>query len=83
MSASNIHGLSWFPNIPDKFVTWGGQEINLYEVRKGETDAKCKLECLPITMGEKAGFIGRDKCTMARCALKAAHPMSNLTLFGL
>lgn len=27
----NIHGLCWFPNIPDKFVIWG-QEINLYEV---------------------------------------------------
>ncbi|XP_013115643.2 GATOR complex protein MIOS [Stomoxys calcitrans] len=40
--SGNIHGLSWFPNIPDKFVTWG-QEINLYEVRKGETDIKARL----------------------------------------
>ena len=42
MSVMNVHGLNWFPNIPDKFVTWG-QDISLYEVRsKGETDVKSK-----------------------------------------
>uniref|UniRef100_A0A1A9V9G8 Uncharacterized protein n=1 Tax=Glossina austeni TaxID=7395 RepID=A0A1A9V9G8_GLOAU len=30
--SANIHGLFWFPNLPDKFVLWG-QEITLYEVR--------------------------------------------------
>lgn len=40
--SGNIHGLSWFPNIPDKFVTWG-KAVSLYEVRsKSETDVKSK-----------------------------------------
>lgn len=44
--SGNIHGLSWFPNIPDKFVTWGGQAINLYEVRnKTETEVNSEYRC--------------------------------------
>ncbi|XP_036344690.1 GATOR complex protein MIOS-like [Rhagoletis pomonella] len=30
MMSATIHGLSWFPQFPDKLVTWG-QEIKLYE----------------------------------------------------
>ncbi|ALC40299.1 mio [Drosophila busckii] len=35
--SGNIHGISWFPNFPNKFVSWG-QEINLYEVRSKNKD---------------------------------------------
>ncbi|XP_030384067.1 GATOR complex protein MIOS [Scaptodrosophila lebanonensis] len=45
--SGNIHGLSWFPNVPDKFVSWG-QEINLYEIRtKDDGLQKSRLPYIP------------------------------------
>lgn len=55
--SGNIHGLSWFPNIPDKFVTWG-QDINLYEVRnKGETDVKRKI---PLSLDKQSVSLNNE-----------------------
>lgn len=53
--SANIHGLFWFPNLPDKFVLWG-QEITLYEVRN-RTDrqaepvkCKCAFSIIEFTL---------------------------------
>ncbi|KAH8255505.1 hypothetical protein KR038_004766 [Drosophila bunnanda] len=46
--SGNLHGLSWFPHFPDKFVSWG-QEIHLYEVRsKDDHSHSQKSEFFPI-----------------------------------
>lgn len=41
MMSGTIHGLSWFPQFPDKFVTWG-QEIKLYERTQHDDSRRSK-----------------------------------------
>ncbi|XP_023292874.2 GATOR complex protein MIOS [Lucilia cuprina] len=76
--SGNVHGLSWFPNIPDKFVTWG-QDINLYEVRnKGEADVKPRLPNIP------ANFVAiENRYQYARCVQPSYHKHRPIIAVGL
>ncbi|EDW64474.1 GATOR2 complex protein MIOS [Drosophila virilis] len=77
--SGNIHGISWFPNFPDKFVSWG-QEINLYEVRsKDDLSAqKSRLPYIPVN------FLSNEtRYQYARCVASSYHSDQPIIAVGL
>ncbi|XP_005181479.1 GATOR complex protein MIOS [Musca domestica] len=80
MSGGNIHGLSWFPNIPDKFVTWGGQEIKLYVVgrNKVESEASARLPNIPANLEAI-----ENHYEYARCVQPSFHKNRPIIAVGL
>lgn len=81
--SGNIHGISWFPNFPDKFVSWG-QEINLYEVRNkddvlvGGQQQKSRLPYIPVN------FLSNEtRYQYARCVAASYHSDQPIIAVGL
>lgn len=76
--SGNIHGISWFPNFPDKFVSWG-QEINLYEVRsKEDSTQKSRLPYIPVN------FLSNEtRYQYARCVATSYHSDQPIIAVGL
>lgn len=81
--SGNIHGISWFPNFPDKFVSWG-QEINLYEVRGkddvlvGGQQQKSRLPYIPVN------FLSNEtRYQYARCVAASYHSDQPIIAVGL
>ncbi|XP_034474659.1 GATOR complex protein MIOS [Drosophila innubila] len=77
--SGNIHGISWFPNFPDKFVSWG-QEINLYEVRsnKDEVLQKSRLPYIPVNY-----LSNETRYQYARCVAASYHSDQPIIAVGL
>lgn len=85
--SGNIHGISWFPNFPDKFVSWG-QEINLYEVRNKDElgvqqqlqqhQQKSRLPYIPVN------FLSNEtRYQYARCVAASYHSDQPIIAVGL
>lgn len=76
--SGNIHGISWFPNFPDKFVSWG-QEISLYEVRnKDEMVQKSRLPYIPVNY-----LSNETRYQYARCVAASYHSDQPIIAVGL
>ncbi|KAM8717529.1 hypothetical protein ACLKA7_004254 [Drosophila subpalustris] len=78
--SGNIHGISWFPNFPDKFVSWG-QEINLYEVRSNNKDEivqKSRLPYIPVNY-----LSNETRYQYARCVAASYHSDQPIIAVGL
>ncbi|XP_062143196.1 GATOR2 complex protein MIOS [Drosophila sulfurigaster albostrigata] len=80
--SGNIHGISWFPNFPDKFVSWG-QEINLYEVRSKEEiqqpqQQKSRLPYIPCNY-----LSNESRYQYARCVAASYHSDQPIIAVGL
>lgn len=86
--SGNIHGISWFPNFPDKFVSWG-QEINLYEVRNKDDvgvqqqqqqqhQQKSRLPYIPVN------FLSNEtRYQYSRCVAASYHSDQPIIAVGL
>ncbi|EDV99338.1 GATOR complex protein MIOS [Drosophila grimshawi] len=76
--SGNIHGISWFPNFPDKFVSWG-QEISLYEVRtKDDPSQKSRLPYIPVNY-----LSNETRYQYARCVAASYHSDQPIIAVGL
>ncbi|EDW75817.2 uncharacterized protein Dwil_GK15144 [Drosophila willistoni] len=75
-----IHGLSWFPNFPDRFVSWG-QEINLYEVRSSKDDGATPKSRLPYI---SVNYLSNEsRYQYARCVAASYHSDQPIIAVGL
>ncbi|XP_002014889.2 GATOR complex protein MIOS [Drosophila persimilis] len=78
MMSGNIHGLSWFPNFHDKFVSWG-QEINLYELRsKDDAPQKSRLPYISVNY-----LANESRYQYARCVAASYHSHQPIIAVGL
>ncbi|XP_011214207.1 GATOR complex protein MIOS [Bactrocera dorsalis] len=77
MMSGTIHGLSWFPQFPDKFVTWG-QEIKLYERTQHDDNRRSALPNI------SANFLATEtRYQYARCVQPSYHKNRPIIAVGL
>ncbi|XP_017480098.1 PREDICTED: WD repeat-containing protein mio isoform X3 [Rhagoletis zephyria] len=77
MMSGTIHGLSWFPQFPDKFVTWG-QEIKLYERTQHDDSRRSALPNI------SANFLATEtRYQYARCVQPSYHKNRPIIAVGL
>ncbi|XP_020805972.1 WD repeat-containing protein mio [Drosophila serrata] len=78
--SGNLHGLSWFPHFPDKFVSWG-QEIHLYEVRNKDDHNHSQKSRLPYI---SVNYLANEsRYQYARCVAASYHSDQPIIAVGL
>ncbi|XP_055851690.1 GATOR complex protein MIOS isoform X1 [Episyrphus balteatus] len=68
-----IHGLSWFPNADEKFVTWG-QDISLYKVIPKNDNEPLRNRDLQLSSKHTATFLASEsRYQYVRCLQPSYH----------